>query len=528
MRAAPNVEERDCQFTEVFTLFCSYLAAILIKLTRCASIILLVAGIYIITLIYLKVAPSAEWHYATLKDTHFEINHWNAEKFKTLFSYDGVWLIPQNQCSCPTHKGLTVYNLSGSFDPKDFPSAKERRNTAFIQHKKRLEASTQTLLIAPPNSPLSYPIQGLEVMPLHTVRIPGLGVHGIQRSSSKVTLTAALGILSTLAEVPEDVVKGQGKKQMHISFSSLEKLNIILQTITYTSKVYTVDSVDLVHFQFDTHVAVFPIRIRQPEIPKLFDPGKENNVNALVTITTKTFLRYHKLKALISSIRKFYPEMTIIIADDNENPEKIEDPHLEQYFMPFAKGWFAGRNLAVSQVTTKYFLWVDDDFLFTENTKIEKLVTVLEETTLDLVGGSVGGNRFCFRLLIEEGNDEGDCLHYRSGHFHFLEGFSNCVVTSGVANFFLARTQEVRKVGFDPKLSRVAHSEFFIDGLGMLSVGSCKDVSVAHQSHSQQRDEQLLKMEKKYAGYRKNTNEQYNFKLREHFFKNRLKCFSKM
>lgn len=53
--------------------------------------------------------------------------------------------------------------------------------------------------------------------------------------------------------------------------------------------------------------------------------------------------------------------------------------------MFMSQGWFAGRNLAVSQVTTKYVLWVDDDFIFTANTKLEKLVDVLEKTTLDLV-----------------------------------------------------------------------------------------------------------------------------------------------
>ncbi|XP_017584175.1 PREDICTED: methionine--tRNA ligase, cytoplasmic [Corvus brachyrhynchos] len=49
------------------------------------------------------------------------------------------------------------------------------------------------------------------------------------------------------------------------------------------------------------------------------------------------------------------------------------------------QGWFAGRNLAVSQVTTKYVLWVDDDFIFTPRTRLEKLVDVLERTSLDLV-----------------------------------------------------------------------------------------------------------------------------------------------
>lgn len=56
------------------------------------------------------------------------------------------------------------------------------------------------------------------------------------------------------------------------------------------------------------------------------------------------------------------------------------------FFHPsFEQGWFAGRNLAVSQVSTKYILWADDDFIFTSNTKLEKMVDILEKTTLDLV-----------------------------------------------------------------------------------------------------------------------------------------------
>lgn len=62
------------------------------------------------------------------------------------------------------------------------------------------------------------------------------------------------------------------------------------------------------------------------------------------------------------------------------HPQVTTDPnpcHLQ--------GWFAGRNLAISQVTTKYVLWVDDDFLFDNKTKIEVLVDVLEKTELDVV-----------------------------------------------------------------------------------------------------------------------------------------------
>ena len=53
------------------------------------------------------------------------------------------------------------------------------------------------------------------------------------------------------------------------------------------------------------------------------------------------------------------------------------------------QGWFAGRNLAISQVTTKYFLWVDDDFQFTKWTNIEEMVRVMEANPeLDVVSQS--------------------------------------------------------------------------------------------------------------------------------------------
>jgi hypothetical protein len=45
-------------------------------------------------------------------------------------------------------------------------------------------------------------------------------------------------------------------------------------------------------------------------------------------------------------------------------------------------------------VTTEYFLWVDDDFFFTENTNLEWMREVLETTDLDLVGGKAGASNW--------------------------------------------------------------------------------------------------------------------------------------
>uniref|UniRef100_A0A8D0GNQ2 Glycosyltransferase 2-like domain-containing protein n=1 Tax=Sphenodon punctatus TaxID=8508 RepID=A0A8D0GNQ2_SPHPU len=394
-------------------------------------------------------------------------------------------LVPKNQCECVQESKLDVYQLKDSIDKNDLASITVRREKEFQHYLRRHPSMNKEVVIAQPNLPLSYPVHGVQVMSLHTVMIPG------KPCSVPVTLRASLGTLSTLAEVSDDIVHGRGGKELTISTSHMKLLNFILQHITYTN------------------VSLMDRKIRD-----------------LVTVTTKTFFRYHKLRALIKSIRQYYSDVKIIVADDNEHPEKIDDENVEQYIMPFAKGWFAGRNLAISQVTTKYYLWVDDDFLFTEDTKIEKMVDVLERSDLDIVGGTVKKNQYRFKIIYEQGED-GGCMHLRYGSYRLLEGFPNCEVASGVVNFFLAHTDESRRVSFDPKLQRVAHSEFFMDGMHSLRVGSCSGFSVDHQSRDRPSDSQLAEAEKNYWKFRPNTQQQIRFKLALHYFKNRLKCYTK-
>ena len=42
--------------------------------------------------------------------------------------------------------------------------------------------------------------------------------------------------------------------------------------------------------------------------------------------------------------------------------------------------------------------------------------------------------------------------------FQSLPNYPQCSIVNGVVNFFLARTDAVNRVRFDPKLKRVAHS----------------------------------------------------------------------
>uniref|UniRef100_A0A8C9AEC3 Beta-1,4 N-acetylgalactosaminyltransferase n=1 Tax=Prolemur simus TaxID=1328070 RepID=A0A8C9AEC3_PROSS len=402
------------------------------------------------------------------------------------------------------------------------------------------QSPADQLLIAPANSPLQYPLQGVEVQPLRSILVPGLSLQAASgQEVYQVNLTASLGTWDVAGEVTGVTLTGEGQPDLTLVSPGLDQLNRQLQLVIYSSRSYQANTADTVRFSTEGHEAAFTIRIRHPPNPRLYPPGSlpqgaQYNISALVTIATKTFLRYDRLRTLIASIRRFYPTVTVVIADDSDKPERISGPHVEHYLMPFGKGWFAGRNLAVSQVTTKYVLWVDDDFVFTARTRLERLVDVLERTPLDLVGGAVreiSGFATTYRQLlsVEPGAPGlGNCLRQRRGFHHELVGFPGCVVTDGVVNFFLARTDKVREVGFDPRLSRVAHLEFFLDGLGSLRVGSCSDVVVDHASKLKLPWTSRDAGAETYARYRYpgSLDESQMAKHRLLFFKHRLQCMT--
>ncbi|CAM4393404.1 unnamed protein product [Leuciscus chuanchicus] len=303
--------------------------------------------------------------------------------------------------------------------------------------------------------------------------------------SSRVSLSVKSGVLSVEDVLDGEQVDGQGQSELSISSSSLTQLNDLLCRVTYTSTIYRLRTSDL-------------------------------DINSQVTIITKTFLRYKELNVLIQSIRKFYPNIKIIVADDSLKPENVSGNNIEHYIMPPAQGWFAGRNLALSQVRTKYFLWVDDDYLFLKETRVESFVEIMEAIPeLDVLGGEVSGEQFHFILEYDEGDEEeGGCLKRINGGFHQpLSGYNECVLVDGVVNYFLARTEAVRRIGFDPFLKRVGHTEFFIDALGKLLVASCKGLSIGHQTHRAQNE---------YDSYRTQGKLEEKRKLAHHFFKNYL------
>ncbi len=90
------------------------------------------------------------------------------------------------------------------------------------------------------------------------------------------------------------------------------------------------------------------------------------------------------------SIRRFCPELRILVGDDGFKPSLRDD--VEYLRLPLDIGLSAGRNAMLQQVTTPYFLLLEDDFEFSRRTKIERLVALVDRRKLDIAAGN------CFKV----------------------------------------------------------------------------------------------------------------------------------
>lgn len=198
-----------------------------------------------------------------------------------------------------------------------------------------------------------------------------------------------------------------------------------------------------------------------------------------VTFIIKTFERHDSLILLMNSIRKFYPYVKVIIADDSKNSNFIfNDCNLEYYSLPFDSGVSYGRNFLIDKVTTKYFLTLDDDFLFNENTKIEIFKDILDNNNIDLVSGDVffQGSKTDYKGIFEL-TDERKLLLRMNENRGYENGYPLYDI---VLQFFLARTDKIRDIRWDPDLKTQDHEDFFYRGNGLLNITHTEEVSIGH------------------------------------------------
>ncbi len=201
-----------------------------------------------------------------------------------------------------------------------------------------------------------------------------------------------------------------------------------------------------------------------------------------VTIIVTTFERPMCVLRLLQSIRRYYPNLAILVSDSSRPPlfpvERYLPANITWLALPPDRGHTvgAGRNYLVERVTTPYFFLCDDDQIFTAYTNLEAMYQFLERQHYDLVGGCQGKGDYGTAIFEQIG----DVVYQRSyGCYESIEpGVVRC---DRVSNTFLARTAAVKGVLWEPRVYANEHAEFFLRASrGQLKIAQMSRVHVDH------------------------------------------------
>ena len=203
-----------------------------------------------------------------------------------------------------------------------------------------------------------------------------------------------------------------------------------------------------------------------------------------VTAVVKTFERPYCLDRLLASLRRFYQDMPVIVLDDGFVPSIRNDVRYIRTEPDI--GLSAGRNRLVEAVETPYFLLLDDDLVFTEASKVERLAEIVKTHDVDLAAGDyVTCKR---KLLRTRSKREEFCGTFErtDGHLALKRGYHQRIedfyVCDMVVNFFVANVEAVRSMGgWDTELKVDEHVDFFLRFVDRgLRAAFCPEVAVEH------------------------------------------------
>lgn len=195
-----------------------------------------------------------------------------------------------------------------------------------------------------------------------------------------------------------------------------------------------------------------------------------------LTLCVTAFERPRALASLLASIRDRYPTIRVLVGDNSEVP--VNPSTGEVVRLPFDCGVARVRNELLDRVDTPYVMFLEDDFVFIDDTRLDVLIGHLDRyPALDIVAGMVltrTGLESHYEGLLEI---DGDTLHYRPGHNGLI---GDLPLHDVVYNFFAGRTHRINQVRWDPDLKLAEHSDFFLRAKGTLTTGYDQTVRIGH------------------------------------------------
>jgi len=113
-----------------------------------------------------------------------------------------------------------------------------------------------------------------------------------------------------------------------------------------------------------------------------------------LTVVFVTIDRNKSAMRFVSSVRQYFPKISILVADQNGPTDEMVDFYRENtirmLWLPNDCGLSFARNRALEQVETPYVVLADDDFIFTDWTNLEKAFDVMvENPKIGFLGGRI-------------------------------------------------------------------------------------------------------------------------------------------
>jgi hypothetical protein len=203
---------------------------------------------------------------------------------------------------------------------------------------------------------------------------------------------------------------------------------------------------------------------------------RRDEIHKLVTIIVKTFERPHALHRLLYSIRALYGDIKVIVASDSKNPENL--PGVRYIHLPFNSGVSRGRSAALHEVTTPYFVSLDDDFILWKGSDLGLMLKGMEAfKEIDVMGG------WLINLPFGVKSGPGGIIHLpgtcETGTLS--QNYVGPYARHGkVPQFYMAKTDRIRDIGWDHRIKVLDHSMFFGRLYNKRTVVFNKEVSVLH------------------------------------------------
>jgi glycosyltransferase involved in cell wall biosynthesis len=206
------------------------------------------------------------------------------------------------------------------------------------------------------------------------------------------------------------------------------------------------------------------------------------NINKVLTLIITSLARPRALNNLLNSIKPLYPKIPIIISDDSEYLTKIDpSPNTHHLHTGFQNGVSYGRNMALQNVETKYFVTLDDDFEFINKlTDLDMFVYLIQKHKLDILCGTdfKGSRLFCPYSLKFYHNNKKLIKHI----LPWSEG--EITRTDMGPNFFIAETSVIKSIGgWDNQFKYTReHIDFFLNVMyNDLKVGCTQKIKCRHR-----------------------------------------------